>query len=695
MSAPDPQAPGLQATLRAGLGAGVLSGMLFGLADGLVALRFGPALGPLEVLQCLAAALLLYLALHAAAGLALALGLHAFLRRRPAQRRLGLVLGLLLAAGLFVEAYWWTRPYVYYGIPATSPKRLLAAALLAALALAAGLILGRAGARLPRAFHRGLGLAALLAALAGGVTLAQSWRAQHASSRGELNARNRELPNVLLFVVDALRADVLEPYAGQGSLRPLYDTPLVKTPNVARLAERGIVFENAFVQAPFTWSSFGSLLTGKYPRRHGLIVMDPTRRMALDENVTLPWHLKEALNPRGVRLQDGDYAGATFMTGTLSQGSGLMHGFDWYFEAMAGHELVALDSRWSVYRSNLLVYLLKNKLTQRFDNSLVTSTAVEWLAANEHKRFLGLVHLYSTHTPYDPEEEFRRQYCDPAYDGPIHAFYADSRIALEEGSYTATPADVEQIRNLYYAGVAQADRDIGLVLAELERQGVLDDTLVILTSDHGEELSDHEGYWEHNWMFQTNLRIPLIMSWPAGLAGGRRVDAMVESIDVLPTVCALLGVAPPEEEGEYGRVDGQSLLPLMRGEAEAVKEFSFAENGRFSSVQDRAWKLIVPAEALSEPDAWSTAKAASEPPRLFHLAVDPHETHNAFAEHPEQAERLFAVLAAWDASMPIARSESGRSPRDLETEERFRKLGYTESTGDEGALKRGHAEREH
>ena len=147
MSAPDPEPPGLLATLRAGLGAGILSGALFGLADGLVAAYFGPALAPLELLQCLAAALLVYLALYGAAGLALGLLVHPFVRRRPAARRLGAVLGLLLAAGLFAELYWWTRPYIYYGLPSTSPKRLLAAAGLAALALLAGLLCGRLGAR--------------------------------------------------------------------------------------------------------------------------------------------------------------------------------------------------------------------------------------------------------------------------------------------------------------------------------------------------------------------------------------------------------------------------------------------------------------------------------------------------------------------------------------------------------------------
>src|SRR5262245_10973435 len=284
MADPDPAQPGLPATLRAGLGAGVASGLLFGLADGVVAARYGPDLSPGELVMCLAAAVLVYLALHAGAGLVLSAAAHPFVRRRPFERRLALVLGLLLAGGLFAELYWWTRPFVFYGRPALSPERLAAAAGMALVALAAGLLLGRAAARLPRAFHRSLAAAGVLAAALGAVTMVQSWRALNASSRGELNARNRELPNVLLFVVDALRADALQPYGH----------PRVKTPHAERLAERGVLFENAFVQAPFTWSSFGSLLTGKYPRRHGLVVMDPSRQMEREQNSTLAWHLKHA-----------------------------------------------------------------------------------------------------------------------------------------------------------------------------------------------------------------------------------------------------------------------------------------------------------------------------------------------------------------------------------------------------------------
>ncbi len=679
-SDPSADPPGLAATLRAGLTGGLLGALFFGLVDGPLAWWMGPRVGVLAGVGCVAATVLLYVAVYGTAGLALAVPAHLLLRRRGGQTRFAVLTGLVLGGGLFLEIYWWTRPFVFYGHSSTSPERLAAAGVMLVVGLGLGLLGGWLLARLPaqshRVFHVALGACVLLGAL----TMVLDRRASTGSGRGDLNERNQGLPNVLLIVVDALRADVLEPYGSE----------VVKTPHLKELAANGVVFENALVQAPFTWSSFGSILTGKYPRRHGLVAMSPEFRMRIAQNVTLPWHLKQAERESGgVRLEDGDYAGATFMTGTLSQGSGLMHGFDCYFEAMAGHELVYLDSTWSVFRSNLLLFLVKNKLTQRFDNSLVVTTAVDWLRANEGRRFVAMLHLYSTHTPYDPEEEFRAMYCDPAYDGPIPAFYAEHRLELESGRYEPTDADVEQIRNLYYGGTSQADRDVGIVLDELERSGALENTLVIFTSDHGEELYEH-GLWEHNWMYQTNLRIPLILSWPARLPKGKRVSALVETVDLLPTVCELLGLAPPPDKGEYERVDGKSLVPLIDGRVESVKRYSFAENGRFASIQDARTKLIVRAEVLEDEDGWAKVKSGElEKPRFFDLAADPDELVNAFDERPEDVERLFAELSAWSDALPIPRAEVVRSARDAENEELFHALGYTGDTGDADALREG------
>jgi arylsulfatase A-like enzyme len=664
---------GLLVTLRAALNAGLAAGLVFGLLDGVVALvRTAPG-GLVTSLGCLAGAVVFYGIAGAGILLLLAPLAHPWLKDRDLEGRLYGVFGLAVGIGLFCELYWWTRVWLFYGIPATDPRRLAAAAVLLLLGLGLGLLAGRRARALPFGARAAMSYAVPLLWI-GGVAFLYASHGQ-AARAGKPTARTASLPNVLLFVVDALRADALGCYGNER----------IRTPVIDGLAERGVVFENAFVQAPFTWTSFGSFLTGKYPRRHGLVLMKAGARMA--PNVTLPWHLKSArFASSEEHLEPTDFASATFMTGTLSQGSGLMRGFDAYYEAMAGHELVNTASPWSVFRSELLLFLFKNKLGQRFDDAPVATQARAWLLEHRARRFLSMVHFYSTHTPYDPPRRFREMYVDPDYDGPVHAFYAKHRQAIERGDAVPTEADVRRIRDLYAAGVTQADAMIGEVLEALAEGGVLENTIVIVTADHGEELGDH-GLWEHNFMYQTNLRVPLVMALPERyrVAPGTRVEALVESVDLLPTLCDLLGLAVPHEEGagdergrEYGRVDGVSLLPLMRGEVESVKEFSFAENGRFLSIQDREWKLIVRPEAL-EPEAWTAALEAGERPRLFHLAQDPDEHANVFGEHPGPVERLLAALREWDAGMPIPRHEVVESDRDVE--HRLHELGYVEGVG--------------
>jgi arylsulfatase A-like enzyme len=644
---------GITRTLGAAVRAGLWAGLFWGLGDGIAAGRGAGTTGLLTWAGCLSASVVVHSAVATAATVLAAPLAHPRLRGRSGGERFRWLLGLALGLALFLDAYWWSRPYVLWGVPATDPRRLAAAAGMLALGMLAGGLAARVLAPLARS-RLAWGIA--VAAWVGGLAYLAASRPS-ASQRGAITETNRAMPNVLLFVVDALRADVLGCYGNQR----------VRTPVIDGLARRGVVFERAIAQAPYTWTSFGSILTGKYPRRHGLLKMAPGVRMP--ENVTLAAHLK----------QEAGYTGATLMTGTLSHGSGLMAGFDAYYEALVGHPLVDTARPWSVFWSELVVAHVWTKLEQRRDPSSVATQAVRWLGDNAERRFVAMVHYYSTHTPYDPPERYRGMYLDPAYDGPIRAFYAGYREQIEAGEYAPTPADVAQIQNLYYAGVTWADDMIGAVLSELERRGVLDDTLVIVTSDHGEELGDH-GLWEHNFMYQTNLRIPLVMSWPGRLPEGARVSALVESIDILPTVCELAGLEPPHDPelpADAGRVDGKSLVALARGEAAAVKEFAFSENGRYLSIQDPSWKLVVPADALDS-ERWTAMRAGEgERAQLYHLAEDPLELENAFDEHPGEAERLVAELRRWSESLPRGREVFVPSDRDRDFEQRLRELGYT------------------
>lgn len=630
---------------------------------------------------CALAAIFLYALFTAGLG-ALVAGAVRFLpgQHDPARFRRHVLLWCS-ATWLFLELYWWTRPVILPGLGATDPRRLLAAAGLFGFSLLAARWMA---CRLHRPLKRPAVLLFTLLWL-GGAGYYAADRLGSGARRGVVGDRNRDVPNVLLFVVDALRQDVLG----------CYGHPTVTTPTMDRLAEEGVLFANAFVQVPFTGPSFASFLTGKYPRRHGLLKMVPGYTMP--HNLTLPLYVHGAPKAGGGELAEDDFLGGAFLTGTLSHGSGLASGFDYYFEALVGHELVDTHSPWSEFRSGLLPWLYKNKLGQRLDSSLVATTAADWFRRFGDRRFVAMVHYYSTHTPYDPPTAYRELYCDPEYEGPFSAFYAEHRIAIEKGEYEPTEADVRQVRDLYWAGVTQADDMIQQVLDALEEQGVLDETIVVVTSDHGESLGEH-GLWEHNWMYQDNLRIPLIMRWPEGLPRGVVVDAITDSIDLFPTLVELMGLEPLrhadslEEEAPFQEridsIDGRSLLPLVRGEVERLRAHSFAENGRYRSIQDDRYKLIVRHAQLTE-EGWekmlSTPAAErrgdTETPRLFDLSADPLEMDNLFESDLEaqsvRMRELRAALREWSDGLPIRTDQVIRSDRDLEAEaRRMQELGY-------------------
>ena len=586
-----------------------------------------------------------------------------------------------LTVGLFFEIYWGTREFIFPGYSATSPERLASAAGLFVLSVALVIWLNRLLGSRARALSKLALPLWVVAALGGSVFLWQEHALLSSSSEGNLNESNRDLPNVLFIIVDALRADVIGAYGNDH----------VETPVMDRLADQGVLFENARVQAPFTWSSFGSFLTGKYPRRHGMLKLQAGMQWAIGINTTMPLHFKTAKRASGGKLENDDFVTAAFMTGAVTKGSGLLLGIDLYCEALKGHELVHRSSSWSLLSTDLVFFNVWNKLTQRLDYNKAGTTAEKWLAENaEGKRFFAFLHLYSTHTPYDPDPEFRERYVDPNYDGPIEAFYAAHRYAIESGQYEPTEADKEQIRNLYYAGVTQADHAIGSVLDELERSGVLENTIVVVTSDHGEELGEH-GVWEHNWMYQTNLEIPLIMRWPGHLPSGLRVGPLVDSVDLMPTLCDLMGLELPTlptegDEIEYHRVDGMSLMPLVRGEREWQREFSFAESGPALSIQDLRWKLLISRECLDyEPDEEAWARPIREP-LLFDLEADSQEFNNLFDPHHAEVARLLLALREWNSSLPIAKEAVMSSHRDQEAEELLGNLGYGDGIGGDDEL---------
>jgi hypothetical protein len=325
---------------------------------------------------------------------------------------------------------------------------------------------------------------------------------------------------VILISIDALRADQLGPYG--------YGRPT--TPFLDRLAERSTVFENAFAQVPATLPSHMSMFTGLYPSEHQV---QPPSSVLSDQIRTLP----EILRKAGFRTfghTEGGY---------VQGGYGFARGFEEWTDTPYAHD---------------------TDVERTFQAGLDSLARVK-----PGERFFLFLHSYTVHDPYDPPPAYRDlPWMGPrpagAFDpsGPNFASFNQRRLA-------AKPAAIEWYRGLYDAGIRYLDDRLAAFFAELERSGLSEDTLVILTSDHGEEFGEH-GYLVHTQAYPECLRIPLIVVAPG--RPGARVARVVETVDFAPTLYELTGVAPPPG------LSGESLAATIGRTEPGLTGFAYAEN---------------------------------------------------------------------------------------------------------------------
>ena len=429
-------------------------------------------------------------------------------------------------------------------------------------------------------------------------------------------------PNIILISLDTLRPDHLQ----------IYDYHRETAPALAMLATQSVVFDNAFSQAPKTGPAHMSLFTGLYPSAHGVQNLDETDNRALSTEIPL---MAETLQAAG--YQTAGFTGGGHMGPTL----GFDRGFDTF---MTG--------------------------------GMQFRRAADWVRglSTEDQPFFLLVHTYSIHDPYLPEKRFQ-VFGSPDYSGEIigdeeemEALVGEAWEDQHQEFWERVDADSEEdltrLRDLYDGGILATDFQLNQLLGILQEHGVLEDALVVVLSDHGEEFKDHGGYL-HESLYQENLRIPLLMRFPGelgtGLAGAR-VQSTVRLIDVLPTLMDYLAI-----DGE-GRFQGESFLPLLEEPHRAVPQELLSEYPRrgHRAIQLGAWKLIINPDGQEE---------------LYDLGADPSESNNLIDRHPEEAERLRRRLAQLVAeSEGIQHLVMTGEARDLDPEvkRQLEALGYIE-----------------
>lgn len=578
-----------------------------GLGSGLleVGLRSDPRLGysPQEVG--------LWLFFGAASSLLFAVAVAAILvavGRRP--------LGLLLGGVALLHAALVWRFDLYLNERLTEPVVLGGLAGVALLCLGGGALIDPALQRLARA--RPWALPAVCALL-GGLGLGLSFFRQAAP---HAPARDADHPSVLLITLDTTRPDHIGAY---GSLND--------TPNIDRLARQGTLFTEAVATAPLTEPSHLAILTGIPPYRSGVL----SNGTPLGERPAL---LSHSLSAAG-------WTTAAFVSAfPLHDRYGWSQGFDVYdddFGDIAGLHRLSIVKAWDQ------VFEPAHALRER-RGDLTLTRARQWLSEHHEERFFLWVHLFDPHGPYAAPG-----YVTEAPRGgdpiPLPAYWP-----AEYQGISSTPWFIDA----YQAEIRWTDRLVGQLLGDLQEGGALDETVVVLTADHGESLTEHDYFFDHgDQLYDPSLLVPLLVRYPPLVQAGSRMKCPVSNMDITPTLLDLLDLpaGPPR--------DGQSLkVALSGGPCVETPVLATTVAGRYTESPpiDRALRAsrqkIIRRGKSGEPDV------------CFDLARDPFELAPLAACPPGLGDQLGALLhGAGEAVAPAG---------DAATEQQLKALGYVE-----------------
>jgi len=455
-------------------------------------------------------------------------------------------------------------------------------------------------------------------------TLAAATLLASACSQSE-PATDRANANVLLVTIDTLRADRLGSW-GYGPENNAHGSPALD-----RLAAGGVRFESAHATVPTTDPSHASILTGLYPRSHGLLV---NASRAVDDLPTLAdW----------MRAQGKTTAAITARLG-LDPPRRNLSGFD-------SSDSPPREQHWRNSREMV-------ELTRK------------WLADNGDEPWFLWVHLWEPHKPYEPPSALRRG--TMAHHDQLPQRFSDPPRFLRSAVLPA--GQVEAARGLYDGEVSHVDSALGAIV-NLARQSSPrgQAPLVVVTSDHGESLAERQqetgiGFGHGTLLYEEALHVPLIMQWQGKLTP-RIITTPVSLVDLAPTVAGLLDPTRPFA------AQGRDLSSWLFVETQPPVVPFYAQRRPFRTPPLK--RLSGSEEAWFE-TPWKLILAEQRPPELYRLDLDPNERSNLAERQAVHLARMSAALEAWKQANPPARIRQDGGEADISPSERaaLKALGY-------------------
>lgn len=398
-------------------------------------------------------------------------------------------------------------------------------------------------------------------------------------------------PNVLVIVVDTLRADHVS----------LYGYPRPTTPNLDRIASQGVVFENAIATAPWTLPSHASMVTGRYPHEHGA-------RGERGLDAYLPT-VAEAFRDHGFRT--GAFSGnSLYFCRRAGFVRGFLH-FEDYFYSLGD---ILYRTIWGRVVNHFIppgVVALED-IPERQRAEQINQRALRWIDRDREHPFFLFLNYFDVHEPYVPKQPYRSKFSKAPNPGGL----------IDDNHPTLSSDELQSEVDAYDGALSYVDEQIGRIFAELRERGLDRSTVVVITSDHGEDFGEHNLLGHRNSLYLATIHVPLIY-WGAGrIPAGVRVDRPVSGASLPATVLDLVGagdqrlfpISSLEQLWKHPEAPNDWQAPISEMEQYAYLPPNYpAYSGWLKTIVNAKWQLI-----LSE----------KQPPELYDWRSDPKETVN-------------------------------------------------------------------
>ncbi len=449
-----------------------------------------------------------------------------------------------------------------------------------------------------------------------------------AKRSGRISAKSKR-PNILWICTDQQRYDTIHALGNE----------YIRTPNIDKLVETGTAFEHAYCQSPICTPSRASFLTGMYPS---------TIHACINGND----HWGEAAPLITKTLADIGYdcglAGKFHLSSAMAHEPELRpkdDGYRRFWYSHAPHQGIGKGNQYTDWLTSIgqNYKTLKKKYgyipAKWHQTTWCADRTIEFIKEKHNGPWLFSVNIYDPHGPFDPPQEYIDRFDIESLPGPsfresdLNAQEQLAEINFQGKARRPSYPDAKLTQAKYWAQIELIDENIGRILEVLEKSGQRENTVIIFTSDHGEMAGDHGLNKKGCRFYEGLVRVPLIFSWPGHIEQGLRSDALVELVDIVPTLLELTGLSVPDT------MQGKSLLPILKGKADPDKHREFVRCVYYKVLQgpesyatmlrNKRYKIVnYHGHALGE---------------LFDLKKDPYEFNNLW-EDPAYADVRFELM---------------------------------------------------